>query len=194
MTQKGYTKMEKITPKVFIIILNWNGWKDTIACLESVFKNSYPKYQVVVVDNDSTDDSMARMLEWADGKDKMLTPELRSVARYLSRPPVRKAYSFILATVEKEAEGGGSLELENEIFLNQSSTFINSLIFIQSGANIGFSGGNNVGIRYALNRGDCDYVLLLNNDTSVKKDFLVKLISFVESGSGVGVCWAENKQ
>jgi len=48
------TKREKkITkwPKVAIIILNWNGWKDTIECLESVFKNIYPNYQVIVVDN-----------------------------------------------------------------------------------------------------------------------------------------------
>jgi len=45
-------------PKVAIIILNWNGWKDTIKCLESVFRIDYPNYQVIVVDNGSTDDSV----------------------------------------------------------------------------------------------------------------------------------------
>jgi len=48
-------------PKVAIIILNWNGWKDTIECLESVFRNTYPKYQVIVVDNGSTDGSMEKI-------------------------------------------------------------------------------------------------------------------------------------
>lgn len=40
-------------PKVSIIILNWNGLEDTIACLESLKKITYPNYEVVVVDNGS---------------------------------------------------------------------------------------------------------------------------------------------
>jgi len=30
--------------KVAIIVLNWNGWRDTIKCLKSVLKNDYPSY------------------------------------------------------------------------------------------------------------------------------------------------------
>lgn len=40
-------------PRVSIIILNWNGIEDTIECLESLRKISYPDYEVVVVDNGS---------------------------------------------------------------------------------------------------------------------------------------------
>ena len=40
-------------PKVAIIILNWNGWEDTIECLESLKKITYPNYEVIVVDNGS---------------------------------------------------------------------------------------------------------------------------------------------
>jgi hypothetical protein len=40
-------------PKVSIIILNWNGLKDTIECLESLRKITYPNYDVIVVDNGS---------------------------------------------------------------------------------------------------------------------------------------------
>jgi GT2 family glycosyltransferase len=40
-------------PKVYIILLNYNGWADTIECLESVLRNDYPNYQVIVVDNNS---------------------------------------------------------------------------------------------------------------------------------------------
>lgn len=50
-----------VNPKIAIIILNWNGWKDTIECLESVFRNLYPNYQVVVIDNGSTDDSVEKI-------------------------------------------------------------------------------------------------------------------------------------
>jgi len=40
-------------PKVSIIILNWNGLADTIECLGSLKKITYPNYEVIVVDNGS---------------------------------------------------------------------------------------------------------------------------------------------
>ena len=46
----------EIYPKVSIIILNWNGIKDTIECLESLKKISYKNYEVIVVDNGSEGD------------------------------------------------------------------------------------------------------------------------------------------
>ena len=51
-------------PKVYIVILNWNGWQDTLECLASVVKLNYQNYQVVVVDNGSTDGSVGRIKEW----------------------------------------------------------------------------------------------------------------------------------
>ena len=41
-------------PKASIIILNWNGLKDTIECLESLKKITYPNYEVIIVDNASS--------------------------------------------------------------------------------------------------------------------------------------------
>jgi hypothetical protein len=35
-------KQDKVYPKVYMLILNYNGWRDTIECLESVFRNDYP--------------------------------------------------------------------------------------------------------------------------------------------------------
>jgi GT2 family glycosyltransferase len=53
------------------------------------------------------------------------------------------------------------------------------IVLIKSSENLGFSGGNNIGIKYAIER-DCDLVLLLNNDTIVEKDFLDKLVSHIQ--------------
>jgi hypothetical protein len=47
----------KAFPAVSVIILNWNRFRDTAECLESVFNIRYPNYSVVVVDNGSDDDS-----------------------------------------------------------------------------------------------------------------------------------------
>ncbi|MBW2183557.1 MAG: glycosyltransferase, partial [Deltaproteobacteria bacterium] len=45
-------------PKVFIIILNWNNLQDTVACLESVKELNCQNFEIVLVDNASTDGSV----------------------------------------------------------------------------------------------------------------------------------------
>jgi GT2 family glycosyltransferase len=48
-----------------VVVLNWNGADDTIACLDSLAAASPRADRVVVVDNGSTDDSMSRLRRWA---------------------------------------------------------------------------------------------------------------------------------
>lgn len=50
-------------PNAAVILLNWNGWRDTIECLRSLEGLDYPSCELVVVDNGSTDDSVARIGE-----------------------------------------------------------------------------------------------------------------------------------
>jgi GT2 family glycosyltransferase len=44
--------------KISIIIVNWNGRKHLEPCLESIYHQTYPSYEVIMVDNDSRDDSI----------------------------------------------------------------------------------------------------------------------------------------
>ena len=53
-------------------------------------------------------------------------------------------------------------------------------------ANLGFAGGNNVGIKYALKRGT-DYVMLLNNDAVAAPDFLTNLVTAAERDRSFGI-------
>ena len=48
-------------PLVYIIVVNWNGWKDTLNCLHSLEEVSYPNFETLVVDNGSTNDSIRRI-------------------------------------------------------------------------------------------------------------------------------------
>jgi GT2 family glycosyltransferase len=57
-----------LSAKVTVVLLIWNGWHDTSLCLASLAELDYPNFEVVVVDNASTDDSVARIRErfpWA---------------------------------------------------------------------------------------------------------------------------------
>jgi GT2 family glycosyltransferase len=113
-------------PKVFVILLNWNGWRDTVECLRSLEELTYPNYLILVVDNGSTDDSVAR---------------------------IHEGYPEVL--------------------------------LIETGQNLGFSGGNNVAIRYALERG-ADYVWLLNNDSIVDPHGLSAMVEVAEANPKIG--------
>ena len=57
---------------------------------------------------------------------------------------------------------------------------------IRNEENLGFAGGNNVGIRYALKH-KADYILLLNNDTIVEPGLLKELIRVGESDKNIGI-------
>lgn len=60
--------MKKETPpKIAIIILNWNGFRDTIECLESLRQTTYSNYEVVVVDNASDGNDAAILKERFEG-------------------------------------------------------------------------------------------------------------------------------
>lgn len=72
---------------------------------------------------------------------------------------------------------------------DQSETIIRrthpDITLLQTGANLGYAGGNNAGIRQVL-RENPDYVLLLNNDTVVAPDFLDLLVDAAERNPAGG--------
>jgi len=141
--------------KVAIIILNWNGWRDTIECLESVFRIDYPNYQVIVLDNGSTDGSVEKIKAWAEGK----IPVESKFFEYNSNNKPIHWVEYDRTT----AEAGGIYE--KELYLDKTKSN-RKMVIIQIGANLGFAGGNNVGIRYGLKH-KFKYIWLLNNDTVV---------------------------
>jgi hypothetical protein len=152
--------------KVYLIILNYNGWKDTIECLESVLKSNYSNYQIVVVDNNSPNNSMDYIINWSEGKQEIVYDE-NSQLKHLSQPLVSKPLEYICYTKQEALQGGDS---------QKETAYKNPLIFIQAGENGGFSAGNNIGIKYALARGDFEYIWLLNNDTVIESTTLSSLV------------------
>lgn len=50
-----------MTPKVGIIISNYNGWQDTLACLDSLQKQTFRDFEVILLDDASTNDSVEQL-------------------------------------------------------------------------------------------------------------------------------------
>ena len=112
--------------KVAVVVLNWNGWRDTVACLASLQQLDYPAVDLLVVDNASSDDSVA-----------------------------------------------------------QISSAMPGIALLQTGANLGFGGGCNVGIRQAM-QGGADYLWLVNSDAVVDSAALSALVAKAESDERLG--------
>ncbi|OEU44199.1 hypothetical protein BGV40_00015 [Methanosarcina sp. Ant1] len=161
-------------PTVSIILLNWNGWEDTIECLESVYSINYPNYQVIVVDNGSQDNSLQKIEDYAKG---ILKPN----SKFFNYSKDNKPLTIITYSKE-ESELNSD---ENKEFFKLPSN--RKLFLIKNEYNYGFAEGNNIGIRYCLTSFHPDYVMLLNNDTVVDKDFLDKLVMISESDEMIGI-------
>jgi GT2 family glycosyltransferase len=194
---------------VCIVILNWNRWRDTVECLESVFRQEYADFQVVLCDNESTDGSLEAIKAWADGK--LPSAGAGTVPRYLAggtsprprpadengernkRPPSTPE-SPTLQTVSASSPPAAkpirySEYLYDDIRRATDTTKQDApLVLIQTGANRGFAGGNNAGLRYAMKRHDTEFVWLLNNDTVVCGDALTGMVNTMRRNPSAGIC------
>jgi GT2 family glycosyltransferase len=160
---------------VYIVIVNWNGWGDTIECLESVMRSDFPNFRVIVCDNGSVDGSLDYIKAWAENRLDVYVQD-GSIGKSFAWPPLAKPLVY-MEYERSVAEAGGDAEEGGA-----------SLVLISNASNLGFAGGNNVGLRYVLARGDGGYVWLLNNDTVVESDALTKMINAMIERPDVGIC------
>ena len=114
-------------PKVGVVIVNWNGLKDTLECLASLRVDTYAHKNIFVVDNGSRDHSASI---------------------------IRAEYPEVTV--------------------------------LETGENLGFTGGNNAGLRRACDC-DCEYIYLLNNDTVSEHDALSLLVEAILQNPTFGV-------
>ena len=142
--------------RTYVVLLNWRGWRDTIACLESLFGSEQAGLRVIVCDNDSGDGSLERIIDWACGDIVADTPGHPRLARLMKTAGKRPRWQRL---DRQDAEAGR---------VNEQA----ELLLVVNGGNLGFAAGNNVGLRLALACDDMDCVWLLNNDTLVEPDCL----------------------
>jgi GT2 family glycosyltransferase len=150
-------------PKVYILIINYKTWQDTIECLESVFQLDYPNFHVVVIDNHSENNSLEMIEKWAQGAQEVFYQHAKQL-KDLSTPSVPKPIFY--------------QKLQSQSLT--SPALSTQLTLIQASENRGFSAGNNIGIRYAGLLDDYQYLWLLNNDTVVEKNALSELVRKAE--------------
>ena len=157
-----------VTAALGVILVNWNRWPDTLECLESLTRATVP-LRVVVVDNASADGSLDRIEAWARG-DETATAADPAMAQF-SQPPSLKPIAYRRHGPNEDHTPGDEW-----------------LTLIDSGRNLGFAGGNNVGLR-AL---QCDPAIacfwLLNNDTVAEADAPAAVLAALAADPAAGMC------
>jgi GT2 family glycosyltransferase len=120
-----------------VVLINWNGADDTIAALDSLVAASPRPERVVVIDNGSADNSVARLRDWCE----------------------RAAVSWA----------------EAEVSTIDDADAATWLLLVRASSNLGFSGGNNVGLSFLAQRTPVSHFLLLNNDAMVAADYFARM-------------------
>jgi len=123
----GDDLLSQTQPLTSVIILNYNGKNYLNNCLASVLKNNYSNYEIILVDNASTD---------------------------------------------------GSLQTAEHRFSDDPR-----LKIVKNTSNLGFSGGNNIGYSHCQG----EYIVFLNNDTTVDAVWLTNLVDALQNDHTIGL-------
>jgi len=136
-------------PSVAVVILSWNDSRNTIECLESVFKSDYLNYDVILVDNKSDDIHFNKVLDWC------------------SKNAINiNAINFKYKNSNKKDN--------NKLYIYR----INEVANIKFAKNLGVARGYNKGFDYILKkkydffvRLDCDFLIPTNLISGMIKTF-----------------------
>ena len=174
-------------PLVSIITINYKNYLDTIECLASLLKMGYYPFQVIVIDNNSPNDSFARIKKWLKAEEGVAfnwdSLNMGEVFE-LSNPVSFISYCY---------DGQEFIEEEKQLLNNSTDSEKakkNSeypLILINSNKNLGFSGANNLGVKFALKNNSPEFFWFLNNDTVVEKLALSALINTISKDQEIGL-------
>ncbi len=144
---------------ITVIVLNWNGAEETVACLDALARLQGVTPNIIVCDNHSSDDSFVK------------------IKRQLA---VMSASNAIYR--HDLLEPGGSLPGE------VAESGCRYLGLVQTHANLGFAGGVNIGLRLALQDPSMQFAWVLNNDTRVAPGALQALVDTLSTQPNIGLC------
>ena len=113
--------------KIAVVILNFNGWRDTVKCLAALKEQTYKNFEIYLIDNGSADESVEEL---------------------------------------------SKIKMKN-------------LHFHKEKKNTGFTGGVNIGIKWAMKNG-FDAIALLNNDAKAESEWLENLVKPFEKSPEIG--------
>lgn len=152
--------MSKSKKQVWILLLNWKNAEDTIDCMNSIFQCDDSEIAgIVLCDNGSNDGSIESFRNWLDENGHEFTHLIFK-------------QNSIYECNNSFADNG-----------NECPVYL-----IENQSNLGFAGGNNIGIDFIQNNLEYEYIYLLNNDTEIQTGSVSALVQKFNKSPAVGLC------
>ena len=155
-------------------MLNWKKWDVTLECIESVVQNTYPNYEILVVDNGSGNESIDKIVAFCKGEIEVQSPFFKNSKKTKPIP-----YRLLLVGDNDEVITG----MEEGNFGSGQG----ALTILASQTNLGYTGGNNLGITYLLKHRNPAYVLFMNNDVVVHREYMTRLVEEMDRSDRAGL-------
>lgn len=150
----------------YIVLVNWNGSRDLLECLESLLRLRGDDHCILVCDNGSNDGSLGRLTAWAKGD---LTIDV-SAAAWRGVPGPRLREPRFIKDIQPGARRTG-----------------HAIYWLPLGRNAGFAGANNHGLRFAFADPDAAFAWLLNSDTIAAPEALDTLVARANEDTRLGL-------
>lgn len=149
-----------------IVLLNYCGWRDTLACVASLLASDMAFERLVICDNASPDGSLHRLQA---GLQDLLQRHAAALRAWWPEPPSTWLACGTRSMLQHERPDGARVAL------------------LDTGSNAGFAAGNNAGLRWLLQDATLQWFWLLNNDTEVARDTLRCLMREAHERPHVGL-------
>lgn len=163
--------IKNMVKKVLISTINWNKWEDTIECIESMLKLDYKNFQIYILDNHSTNESLEKIEKYLNREIEPHIPELDEVKQYVL-PVGKEKISHV--TIEEP-------ELTTTFVEKNTAT----VTIVKNKENYGYGPAHNQMLRIGRKVSFDNYVWVINNDVVVARDSLTKLVAALESDEKV---------
>lgn len=146
--------------RICIVVINWNGWQDTILCLRSLLVVSGKHIEIVVCDNGSSDDSFARLTDWV-----------------MSEGGIGSQSDSAVGEGVHVTRFGGNF-----------SDALKFIHLLRLPKNLGYAGAINRCISWGQEVLTAQDFWLLNNDVRVDPQALAQLVAATRSAPDIGIC------
>lgn len=153
---------------ISVVLVNWNGWADTIACIQSLLNSEPTEVRIIVVDNASTNESFEIFRCWSQGG-LSLVKRAEVSEKYALADQVIVQTSYFVDFDEQPLRFNWREKIKSKVEEEFSPIY-----FVRGLVNGGFGYGCNVGMRLAQQLGT-DAIWLLNNDCVVSPNSLKEL-------------------
>ena len=153
-----HVNSDSCAKRTYVILLNWNGASDTLQCLRSLQSIASTEIVFVICDNNSKTVDFALLKSGVIALCNAITTDFHC-----------------FTSIDK-----------GEFYADGTSN--RAVVLIQTGANLGFAGGVNVGLRFAISQGDMASAWVLNNDCEVDPEALEAMQARMAQSPNIGIC------